>query len=163
MPANSAAWLGGVAMVALVLFSAGVLGDGDTFSHIAAGGWMIDHRAVLGSDPFSFSRQGAPWVAHEWLAEVVMAAAFRAAGWSGVVVLTALAAGAAFFQLGRHLSRWLPAGAALLLMVLGGGVCDAGHAGAAAHPGVAGFRGVGWRGCSWRAAGGGRRRGGWCR
>ncbi len=118
MPANSAAWLGGVAMLALVLFSAGVLGDGDTFSHIAAGGWMIDHRAVLRSDPFSFSKQGAPWVAHEWLAEVVMAAAFRGAGWSGVVVLTALAAGAAFFQLGRHLSRWLPAGAAMLLMVM---------------------------------------------
>ncbi len=118
MPANSAAWVGGVAMLALVLFSAGVLNDGDTFSHIAAGDWMVDHRAVLGADPFSFSRAGAPWVAHEWLAEVTMAAAFRTAGWSGVVVLTALAAGAAFLQLGRHLSRWLPAGAALLLMVL---------------------------------------------
>ena len=118
MPANTAAWVGGIAMLALVLFSGGVLNDGDTFSHIAAGCWMIDHRTVLDADPFSFSRTGAPWVAHEWLAELVMAAAFRAAGWSGVVALTALVAGAAFFALGRHLSRWLPAGAALLLMVL---------------------------------------------
>jgi hypothetical protein len=39
---------------------------------------------------------GAPWVAHEWLSEVLLVLAFRLGGWSGVVLLTgAAAAGAA--------------------------------------------------------------------
>ncbi len=105
-------------MLALVLFNPAVLNDGDTFSHLAAGGWMIAHGAVLHTDPFSATRAGAPWVAHEWLSEVLMAAAFRAAGWSGVVVLTACAAAAAFFQLGRHLCRLMPVGAVLVVLVL---------------------------------------------
>ena len=114
----SPAWLAATIILATVLFSPAVLNDGDTFSHIAAGDWMIQHRAVLAHDPFSYTRQGAPWIAHEWLAEILMAGAYRAAGWSGVVALTALAAAAAFYNLGRHLSRWLPAGATLVLLVL---------------------------------------------
>jgi hypothetical protein len=121
-PVRSAAvpWIAGIAMLALTLFAPGVLNDGDTFSHIAAGDWMIAHRGVPYTDPFSFSDAGAPWVAHEWLAEILMAAAFGAAGWAGVVGLTALAAALAFFQLGRHLTRWVASGPALLMLLLAG-------------------------------------------
>ena len=77
MPAPAAAWIAGLAMLTLVLFNPAVLNDGDTFSHVAAGGWMLDHRAVLHQDPFSATRAGAPWVAHEWLSEVLLAAAYR--------------------------------------------------------------------------------------
>ena len=107
-------------MLALTLFAPAVLNDGDSFWHLAAGDWIIAHRAVPRTDPFSYTFAGAPWVAHEWLSEVLMAAAFRAAGWSGVVVLTALAAALAFFQLARHLGRWLAAGPSLLLLLLAG-------------------------------------------
>ncbi len=112
------AWIAALALLAAVLFAPAVLNDGDTFSHIAAGDWMIAHRAILDHDPFSATHFGAPWVAHEWLAELAMAASYRLAGWSGVVTLTALAAAAAFYNLGRHLSRFLPAGPVLLMLVL---------------------------------------------
>ena len=105
-------------MLAVALFVPGVLNDPDTFWHIKAGEWMIAHGAVPHTDPFSYTRAGAPWVAHEWLAEVAFALAFRAAGWGGVVTLTALAVAAAFFQLARHLGRWLPVPVVLLMSLL---------------------------------------------
>ncbi len=108
----------GLAMFALTLFMPAVLGDPDTFWHVAAGNWIVGHGAVPHVDPFSYTRAGAPWVAHEWLAEVLFALAHRAAGWSGVAALTAAAVGAAFLQLARHLGRWLPGGAVLLLSLM---------------------------------------------
>ncbi len=118
VPSIFSAWVAGLAMLALVLFTPGVLNDGDSFSHVAAGNWMLAHHAVLRSDPFSFSRPGAPWVAHEWLAEILMAAIFRVSGWSGLVAMTAIAASATMFQLGRHLARWLPAAPTLIILLL---------------------------------------------
>jgi hypothetical protein len=124
IPPPAVPWIAAIAMFALALFAPGVLNDGDSFLHVTAGEWMIAHRAVPHTDPFSFSRAGAPWVSHEWLAEILMAAAFRLQGWGGVVVLTASAAALAMFQLARHLARWLPAGANLFLLLLAG-VCIA--------------------------------------
>ena len=67
-----------LAVFALCAFSPSVLNDGDTFSHIATGQWILEHRAVPHSDPFTFSFAGAPWTAHEWLSEVFLALAYRA-------------------------------------------------------------------------------------
>ena len=116
--AASPAWIAALVTLGAVLFVPAVLNDGDTFSHIATGAWMFQHRTVLDHDPFSATRLGAPWVAHEWLAEIAMAASYRFAGWSGVVALTSVAASAAFFNLGRHLSRWLPPVCVLPLLLL---------------------------------------------
>lgn len=110
--------LAALAGYALVLFAPQVLNDGDTFSHIAAGQWMLAHAAVPHTDPFSFTFAGRPWVAHEWLAEVVMALAFRVGGWTGVVVLFGAATALALALMARFLRRWLdvvPAAIALLL------------------------------------------------
>ncbi|MGO9485679.1 MAG: hypothetical protein ACLPX9_14000, partial [Rhodomicrobium sp.] len=68
----------------LCLFDTRILRDGDTYMHIVAGDWILQHRAVPSTDPFSYTFAGAPWVAHEWLSELVMAAAYRLGGWSGV-------------------------------------------------------------------------------
>ena len=83
-----------------------VLNDGDTYTHIAAGAWMIGHRAVLARDPFSWTFAGHPWDAHEWLSEVFLAAADRLAGLTGVVLLAAAAAAIAIANLARHIARW---------------------------------------------------------
>jgi hypothetical protein len=66
-----------------------LLGDPDTYLHIAAGRWMLDHLALPFADPFSHSMAGAAWLPHEWLAEIGLAAAFALGGWAGVVLLTA--------------------------------------------------------------------------
>src|SRR5690242_12323298 len=103
-------------LIALAAFSPRVLGDGDTFSHVAAGEWIIAHGGAPRADPFSLSMAGAPWIAHEWLSEVVLALAFRLGGWSGVALLTGAAAAAAALIVGLAAARELR-GAPLVAMV----------------------------------------------
>ncbi|HEX5377264.1 MAG TPA: hypothetical protein VFW47_01745 [Phenylobacterium sp.] len=98
-------------MLAVALFDGRLLHDGDTYWHLAAGEWMLRHGQVPHVDPFSFTRLGAPWQAHEWLSEILMALTFRLGGWNGLVVLygaaLALAALLLTRQLARSLSSWL--------------------------------------------------------
>jgi hypothetical protein len=84
-----------LAVFALAAFAPAVLGDGDTWTHVATGDWILDHRAIPSVDLFTFSFAGAPWIAHEWLADVLFALARRLAGWSGVTWLTGVAAAVA--------------------------------------------------------------------
>ena len=68
-----------------------IFNDGDVRWHIAAGQWMLDHRAVPQVDPFSFTFAGQPWMAFEWGSQLVYGAAHRLAGFGGVAaVVTAL-------------------------------------------------------------------------
>ncbi len=112
----------GMALLALaaVMFTPQALNDGDTYWHLAAGQWMLDHGRVPRVDVFSFPHLGKPWVAQEWLSEVLMALAYRAGGWSGLVALygaaTALAMGLLTGRLGRAL-RGLTLAVALALIV----------------------------------------------
>ncbi len=96
-----------ILLFALSTFSPKVLGDGDTWSHLATGEWIIAHRAVPWADPFSHSMPGAPWTAHEWLSEILMTLAFRLGGWSGVVLLTGAAAASAALIVGLSAAREL--------------------------------------------------------
>lgn len=65
--------------------------DGDVSWHIATGQWMLDHRAIPHTDPFSFTWLGRPWVPIEWLAELFYGAAYRMDGYSGVAALATAA------------------------------------------------------------------------
>jgi hypothetical protein len=109
----------GLLLFCLALFSQTVLGDGDTFWHLTAGEWIIAHRAVPTTDPFTFSMPGAPWTAHEWLSEVLMAYSYRLAGWSGVLILTATAIGSTAYVAGRRLARDLDGLALVTVLTLG--------------------------------------------
>ncbi len=68
-----------------------VFGDGDVSWHIAAGRWILDHGAVPVTDPFSFTMGGHPWIAFEWLSQIVYAIAFDAAGYAGLAAVVSLA------------------------------------------------------------------------
>lgn len=112
-PPRAASTLSPVHLLALValatgLWVPGMLGDGDTWWHVLTGTWILDHRAVPRTDLYSFTMPDAPWTTHEWLSEVLMAGAFRMAGWSGVVALSAGAAALSALLLGRRLARDLP-------------------------------------------------------
>jgi len=103
-------------VMAVALYQGTIFNDPDTFWHIAAGGWMVDHRQVLHTDVFSFTYPGRPWASHEWLAEIVMAAAYRLGGWNGVLLLFAGSIGLAAWMLARGVARWLgPLGQAVAL------------------------------------------------
>jgi hypothetical protein len=80
-----------------------VLHDPDTELHIAVGRWIIAHRAAPHHGIFSGTMADAPWVAHEWLGEVVLAWLFDTFGWAGLVAVTAFCAAAAVAMLLRQL------------------------------------------------------------
>jgi hypothetical protein len=81
--------------------------DGDTYSHIATGRWILDHGVVPTHDPFSHTMRGTAWTAFEWLSQVVLAFVHQWGGWTGVVALTALAFSATIALLMRVLLRSL--------------------------------------------------------
>src|SRR5271155_1015196 len=90
----------------------------DPSLHSAAGRWMLAHGPLPIRDPFSYTFAGARWVPHEWLAEIVLAAVYRAAGWSGLVLLTIGCFAISLALLTRFLLRWAEPFSALIAVAL---------------------------------------------
>jgi hypothetical protein len=86
---------------------AAMLHDPDTYMHIAIGRWILAHRAVPHTGILSSTVPDAPWVAHEWLGEVVLAGIYDCFGWAGLAAATALCIAAAVAVLLRVLLRRL--------------------------------------------------------
>jgi len=87
--------------------------------HLAAGRWMLEHRAILAMNPFTFSASGKAWLNHEWIFQILVALADRLGGPAGLVLLRMLIVGFLVLLLYRQSRRVdLPRGAALLLAVL---------------------------------------------
>jgi hypothetical protein len=63
--------------------------DGDVSWQIAAGRWILSHGRIPTADPFSFTVAGHPWVAMEWLSQIVYGMAFRIGGYGGVAATVA--------------------------------------------------------------------------
>jgi hypothetical protein len=58
--------------------------------HLASGRWMLEHHEVLDHDVFSFTSDGAEWVDHEWLFQIISAALFDLGGAPALVVMRML-------------------------------------------------------------------------
>src|SRR4051794_20253726 len=97
-------WLTAASIYLLLLaLSDRLLGDPDLYWHVTVGQWIAEHRAFPHTDPFSYTRLGAPWIAKEWLSQLILAAAHHLAGWAAVAALAAAAVAAAFGALARAL------------------------------------------------------------
>lgn len=112
-----------VAALALAVFMAialapQIFNDGDTGWHIIAGRLIAATGAVPTVDPFSLTFGGKPWLAHEWLAELIMAGAFAIGGWSGLALLTAAAMAGLVLVLGLEIGRWLNGPRTLIVLLL---------------------------------------------
>jgi len=118
----------------LLLLAVGnrLLNDPDTYWQIVLGDWIVSHAQVPHVDTFSATLNGAPWISSQWLAQVLFAQAYAAAGWAGVVVLSATAIAIAQGLLTRFLLDRLATAPALVLSV-GGFVLASPHLVARAH------------------------------
>ena len=79
--------------------------DGDLARHLRVGDWMLQHRAVLRTDIFSYPMAGQPLVPFEWLSELAFSLAWRVGGLPGVAVLSGLLIGLTYALLARFLLR----------------------------------------------------------
>jgi hypothetical protein len=115
----------GTVVYALLLLNGGLLlGDSDTYWHIAVGKWILDHGALPHADIYSFTKAGSPWMSSSWLAQLLYAQAYERVGWGGPVVLASASIATAFALLALSLGTRIPgkyavaiACAALLLSV----------------------------------------------
>jgi hypothetical protein len=73
--------------------------DSDTWWHLRAGAWMVDHRQILTADPFSLTRQGQPWIYPGWLAQLALYGVYAALSYGGLNLVTGLMVALAFVSL----------------------------------------------------------------
>jgi hypothetical protein len=60
--------------------------DPDVWWHLRTGQWIVEHRALPVSEPFSSYGQGKPWVAYSWLFELFLYGLYQVFGLSGTYV-----------------------------------------------------------------------------
>jgi hypothetical protein len=111
-----------VLAVGLPVFAAMLanLSSVDLAYHLRAGAITLDSGSIPMRDTFTFTAPGAPWMNQQWGAQVLLAATYRLASWTGLVILRAVLVGALFgllflaFRwegLNRRSAAWLAIGA----------------------------------------------------
>lgn len=70
--------------------------DTDTWWHLRAGAWMVEHRQVLTRDAFSSTRLGEAWINHSWLSQIPMYWLWQTFGYAGLNLATAILVTLAF-------------------------------------------------------------------
>ncbi len=77
----------------------------DLTYHLRAGAEILDSRAIPSVDTWTFSAPGVPWTDQQWGAQVILAAVYRAGGWTGLVLLRAALVAVTFgclLEIGRR-------------------------------------------------------------
>src|SRR5215475_4558672 len=80
-------WLPWLALAALLVSATRT--DPDLWGHVRFGLDWLGTRDLPAQDSYSYT-QDRPWVNHEWLSEVAMAAAYQLGGSAGLVILKVL-------------------------------------------------------------------------
>jgi len=61
----------------------------DLAYQLRAGAQILDTRAIPSVDAWTFTIAGTPWTDQQWGAQVLLGLVYRAAGWSGLMILRA--------------------------------------------------------------------------
>jgi hypothetical protein len=88
-----------VVFLGLFTLAARNVNDPDVWWHLETGQYIAQHKSVPHTDPFSYTRAGEPWVAHEWLTDFLLYEFDRTMGFGALIVMFAVVLCAAFFLL----------------------------------------------------------------
>lgn len=105
-PARLAALVALFSSLAVLFLRAFYIADPDIWWHLRTGDWILAHRAVPPTDPFSAYGMGKPWVEYSWLFDVVSAVAFARLSFLSIAlyeIVMRLALSLALFHLVRGL------------------------------------------------------------
>jgi len=73
--------------------------DPDLWWHLRTGQWIVETRHLPHFDPFSFTREGSPWVSHEWLSDLTFYALWKPAGPPALIIFSAIITSLGFLLL----------------------------------------------------------------
>lgn len=88
----------------LTFFANSVLQDPDNWWHVKVGLDMLSSGTLPTVDTYSHTFAGQPWIAKEWLGQILLALAYKVGGWNGVALLTIAAVALTVFLIARYLS-----------------------------------------------------------
>ena len=103
-------------LAALLVVVTQTIPDPDLWGHVRFGQDIVEARQIPVVDEYSFTTD-RPWINHEWLAEVGMAAAYDLGGATGLVALKMLLSLGAVLLLAVPLRRGVRAGWARTLLL----------------------------------------------
>ena len=72
--------------------------DTDTWWHIRSGEYTLT-EGMIHADPFSFTKNGQPWINHSWGAQIVIYLAWKLAGNFGLAIFTSILATAGMWMI----------------------------------------------------------------
>ena len=85
----------------------GLLADADTWWHIKTGADIWQSHSFPIHDTYSHTFYGEPWIAKEWLSQIILYLSYAAAGWNGVAftgtIAICLTAAIMYWVLSKHL------------------------------------------------------------
>lgn len=94
-----------LALLGIFLLSAArVSPDPDTWWHLNAGKWMVEHGVLLRVDQFSYTRLGEPYPAPGWPVQILLYLVYQVGGIGGLNLLTGLVFTLAFYFVSKALS-----------------------------------------------------------
>jgi len=79
-------------------FASRPLSDGDFWWHLRTGEYIVRHHSIPRTDPFSFSNFGKPWVAHEWLSDLIFYLVYSHFGFNTLIFVFAVLTATAFLM-----------------------------------------------------------------
>src|SRR5262245_60199773 len=94
-----------VVFAAIFSFDLAQSTDIDFWWHLRTGELIATMGTIPASDPFSYTAAGRPWVAHEWLWELMVFLIYQHAGWAVAVLLSATIVTLAYAVLYRLLRQ----------------------------------------------------------
>jgi hypothetical protein len=89
-------WMPAALLLAVFAFSVPTIPSADMWWHLSTGRYILQNHSIPHTDPFSATAGGKPWIAHEWLADILFYGAYSALGSAGLLLLTAVVLTLAF-------------------------------------------------------------------
>jgi len=102
----------------LLTVGAGLLRDPDTLWHIGVGRHILHSGSFPWVDHLSHTFAGHPWIARDWLSEIIFALAYDSGGWRAVAGVTAGVIALTFTLLFAEMARQMRLTAALSIAAL---------------------------------------------
>ncbi len=103
-------------VIVTFLLAATTSADADLWGHVRFGLDMLREGRIVLPDSYSFTSD-RPWINHEWLAEVVFAAAWSTAGQPGLLFVKLAVIGSVLWLVGSALTRRGVSGRALVILL----------------------------------------------